>query len=100
MTSPLQKILDGSMAAESSTGPPLPPEKNPYSPAPCPTCGNPLFWSDAYDTVRCGECQPPPAPDHPLVRGWRMVIVDHRGKFRLVPWVFRRFRAAGVRGRN
>lgn len=29
------------------------------APAPCPTCGCPLFWLDAYNRVRCAECSPP-----------------------------------------
>lgn len=29
------------------------------APAPCPACGCPLFWLDAYDRVRCAECSPP-----------------------------------------
>ena len=45
--------------ANSITFPPKPPDGIPDA-APCPECGCGLFWTDAYDGLHCGICNPPP----------------------------------------
>lgn len=40
-------------------------------------CGCPLFWLDAYQTLRCCECEP--APHRALVRRRLAVVITHAG---------------------
>ena len=41
--------------------------------APCPACGNPIFWTDPADDPHCLGCDPPPYPE--AIRA-RFIVID------------------------